>query len=234
MNFIISRQNGNLLDLVRQAIDEHGFCIVKNFFDCDPLLNIIQTFKEGFSADIDLRRTGPYEYKMPNFQRLDLGDYSQVNARFSRMFTNFTWNKESLFATPIDAMIDFRNQLFSLAPSDHTYNYNGKAFCDLPKVLHYPVGGGFMNKHVDRNKDWFIPNVLMSLTKRGMDFYEGGVYYLDKKGKIVDAEEILEVGDLYMHSVDTFHGVKAVDSKKNIDLTGLNGRLAINLSLEKF
>lgn len=232
LDFVISKKKENLLCLVQQILDEHGFCIVKGFFNRGDVIRLVQTFKNDFSAKNDLRWTGPYKYGMPDFQRLDLGDYAQINARFSRMFTNYTWNKEGPFAALINEMINFRNQLFSLTSNSHIYNINGENYCDLPKVLHYPVGGGFMNRHSDNNGP--TPNVLLSLTKRGTDYFEGGVYYIDKQGNFLDAEEVLEVGDLYLHVQETPHGVRAVDPKKNIDLVSLDGRLAINLSAENF
>ena len=108
MNYVILKDEKNYLVQAKNSLKEHGFCVIKNFFPYEPLAKILENFRENFSAENDIRRTGPYKYKMPNFQRLDLGDFSQVNARFSRMWTNFSWNSGGEFEEPIKRMINFR------------------------------------------------------------------------------------------------------------------------------
>jgi hypothetical protein len=234
MDYVIRKDENNYLVQAKNSLKEHGFCIIKNFFPYEPLTKILKNFRESFSAENDIRRTGPYKYKMPNFQRLDLGDFSQVNARFSRMWTCFSWNSGGEFEEPVKRMIAFRNELFSLGHSEYIYDLEGTLLCDLPKILHYPCGGGFMNRHHDIRDIPSVSNVLLSLSKRGENFESGGVYYIDKNGQFLDLEDILDIGDLYMHALETYHGVKAIDVEKNVDLTTMQGRLAINLSLEDF
>jgi len=234
MDYVILKKEENYLGRARDSLKKYGFCVIKGFFPYEPLIEILKDFEDNFSALNDTRRTGPYKYKMPNFQRLDLGDFAQVNARFSRMFTRFSWNHSGGLDEPIKKLIEFRNELFGLQHKDFIYDLEGTQLCDLPKVLHYPCGGGFMNKHHDVRNLPSVSNTLLSLSKRGKNFDTGGVYYIDKNGQFLDVEKVLDVGDVYMHELETFHGVKAIDIEKNVDLISLEGRLAINLSLEDF
>jgi hypothetical protein len=233
MDYVILKNDENYISKAKNSLKEHGFCVIKNFFPYEPLVKILENFKDSFSAENDLRRTGPYKYKMPNFQRLDLGDF-EAYGRFSRLWTNFTWNSGGEFEEPIKRMIDFRNELFSLTHSEYVYEFEGNRLCDLPKILHYPCGGGFMSRHDDIRDTPSVSNVLLSLSKRGENFESGGVYYIDKNDQFLDVEGILDIGDLYMHALETHHGVKPVDAEGKVDLATLRGRLAINLSFENF
>jgi len=233
-NFIILKQDDDLLHKFSETIKTHGFCILKNFVDKNIIEKKLNDLKSSFKPENDLRRTGPYKFKMANFQRLDLGDFAQINARFSRMLSQFTWNQNSIFLDEINQLIEFRNKYCKLSNHDFVYDLGGSKFCDLPKLLHYPIGGGFMNQHKDGNNEYAVMNFLLTLTKKGIDYEKGGAYYIDKHGKFIDADEILDIGDIYAHDQNTLHGVHAVDPSKPLDLLTMNGRCSINLSLEKF
>lgn len=231
MDFVI--KNKNLSDF-KSALDEHGFCVIKNFQNKEGIQEKLTKFKDLFSTSNDIRITGPYFYGMKNFQRIDLGDYRQTNARFSRMITQFTWDDSSFLAEEIDSLVKFRNEFCKISRSDHKYKINNEVLCDLPKLLQYPKGGGFMNMHTDDNNEYAVMNFLLSLSKRGADYQKGGAYYHNKNGKYIDVENVLDVGDLYAHLPTTLHGVHAVDPEHHIDLNTFSGRMSINLSLQKF
>jgi hypothetical protein len=221
---------------VLRALDESGYCIVKGYIPAKTIKKRLKQLRKNFSGKQDIRISGPCYHMMPNFQRLDLGDYEQDNARFCRMITQLSWNSGAIFKKECESLIKFRNKIVGKKPDKNfIYQHNNQDHCDLAKILNYPAGGGFMNEHLDSYKNFNkVLNVLLSLTKRGIDFERGGVYYIDKQEKFIDAEAILEPGDLYMHTPATKHGVKAIDPHKNIDLENLTGRVCINLSFEHF
>jgi len=234
-DFVVNNNDNKVMEKFGIAIKKHGFCIIKNFVNEDILRKKIKLFKASFSPDNDVRKSGPMTYKMKNFQRVDLGDYRQINARFVRTFTQFTWDKNSTFYDEVRKIVVFRNEYCGLKEgNDGVYTIGNSKYCDLPKLAQYPVGGGFMNCHRDDNNEYAVMNVLLSLCKRGEDFMSGGVYYHDRNNNFLDVENILGIGDLYAHDIKTPHGVRAIDDEKPIDLKTLSGRLAINLSLEKF
>jgi len=235
LEYLLNENDPQLLKKFEQSIKNHGYCIIKEFVNKKKALTKMEKLRSSFSAENDIRRSGKYLYKMSDIQRLDLGDFSQINARFSRMLTQFSWNKDTIFHEEVEKLIKFRNDYCRLERDDNfIYTVDDSKFCDVPKILHYPIGGGFMVKHLDYNNEYSVMNFILSLTKRGQDFSKGGVYYIKKNGEFFDAEEILDVGDLYAHSQSTYHGVHAVDPDKPIDLISLKGRCSINLSLEKF
>lgn len=245
MDFIIHKDDANLQNKIKKSLEENGFCIIKNFFDQTIIKDKIQQFKKTFNPSNDIRISGKYYYKMDNFQRLDMGDYINKDSNFdsksiltrcrcSRMITQFTWSTGSLFEDEISELIAFRNNLFNLKNNENMqYIINNQIHCDLPKILHYPQGGGFLDVHPDGNHT--IPNILISLSKKGSDFKKGGVYYIDKKGNYIDVEEYLDIGDLYTHTTNMLHGVSAIDYDLDINLHDISkGRLSFNLSCEDF
>lgn len=234
MDCIINGKSETLVEDMRYTMEKYGYAIIRNFFEKDIIKSKVKDLKKKFKSKNDIRISGPNYYKMKNYQRLDLGDYSQVNARFSRMITEFTWNSDGYFYDEFQKLISLRNSFHNFSSSEEIYNYKGVDLCDLPKILHYPTGGGFMNEHYDHYNNDGVINILVSLTKRGEDFESGGVYYVDKNNKFIDAESILEIGDVYVHLPSTLHGVKAIDSNKNIDLFQLHGRMSMLLSCEEF
>ena len=232
--YVINMKQKNVYHEISNSLEKYGFCIVKNFIDKEILYEKLKILRSKFTSQNDIRISGPLTFKMYDFQRLDLGDYNQENARFCRNMPFFTWNKGSVMIDVMQKLIDFRNDYLKLEEKNFLYEINGEKLCDLPKFLQYPVGGGFMNKHTDGVHYHGIMNVLLSLSKRGVDFETGGVYYYDKNGNYIDAEGILDIGDMYCHDTQTIHGVHAVDAHKSIDLNNLTGRLAVNLSLVHF
>jgi hypothetical protein len=233
--YIFKKDDNDLMSNFSQSMKDNGFCIIQGFVDKDVIRSKLSKISQNFSRKNDVRRTGITKLMRSNFQRLDIGDYAQINARFCRMITQFAWNKDSDFYNEIQALINFRNSFLKLEPQNFVYKINGKEYCDLPKFLQYPIGGGFMNRHIDdRGEEFKSPNFLINLSKQGEDFDSNGVYYIDKNQKMLDLEPILDVGDLYAHDTKTPHGVQSIDADKELDIETLCGRFSINLSLEPF
>lgn len=234
-DYIIKKDNNDLMKNFSQSMKENGFCIIKEFVDKTIVRSKLEKIAQNFSRKNDIRRSGVTKLFRSNFQRLDIGDYAQINARFNRMITQFTWNKDSYFYDEIQELVNFRNSYLNLESQNFVYTINGNEYCDLPKFLQYPIGGGFMNKHIDDRGEYFkAPNFLLNLSKQGEDFDSNGVYYIDRNQKFLDLEPILDVGDLYAHDIDIPHGVQAIDADKELDLENFKGRFSINLSLEPF
>ena len=130
------------------------------------------------------------------------------------MIALFEWNKYEAFEDELKKLVIFRDKHLGLSKEKFIYKYNKKRLYNLQKVLHYPSGGGFMNKHTDGYNNDGFPNFLVCITKKGKNYFDGGAYYEIGK-KEIDVEEILDPGDIYFHSTNTLHGVRSVDYKKN-------------------
>lgn len=221
---------------IAKVISDVGFCIIRGVFSPEQILKEFDAVSQSFDQSRDIRRSGPITYKMPNFQRLDCGDFAQVNARFARVITKFFWNADERFTSEFKVMLAVRDSLTGrkIAYENGCYELNGKKFYELPKIMQYPRGGGFINQHYDSYNNDGILNIGLSITRFGEHFKEGGLFYQYKTGEECPIEHFLEPGDLYIHDGPAVHGVHAVDPRSALELSELSGRVALILSSESF
>ncbi len=66
--------------------------------------------------------------------------------------------------------------------------------------------------------------VLLAMSRRGVDFDLGGAYVDHPRGRL-DVEDALQVGDLLVYDGRTTHGVADIDPHRVPDLRRLDGRL---------
>ncbi len=225
-------------DKVRAVLEEFTFCIIRGAIHPRVVTAALEKFHRDFDSANDVLISGRVTRRMPNFQRLDCGDFAQVNARVGRTITRFMWNDQSDFRDAFTAMKQIRDRILrrELLPTDckGEFLYRDHHYHDLAKVLHYPVGGGFLNQHYDGyNNDGFM-NIGMSVTKKGRDFQSGGLYYVTRQGDELSVDDFLDPGDIYLHDEETLHGVHAIDRTKPLDLKSVDGRISLILSAEKF
>ena len=220
---------------IQETLERVGFAVIRGLLDPREVRAEYQRLVAAFDASRDIRRSGPIRFTMANFQRLDCGDYAQVNARLSRMMTRFFWNPDGMFSGALQAMQTIRDRMLArtVVYQDGCYDWNEQRYYELPKILQYPAGGGFLASHYDGYNSDGVFNIGMSVTRRGEDFTDGGLYYKFRSGEECAMEEMLQPGDLYLHDAEAVHGVHAVDATAPLDLTRLTGRVAVLLSSER-
>lgn len=229
---ILNKNEINFFNL--NNINKNEVLIIKNFFSKKLINEKIKNLKKYSAKKKTIRISGKITPFMKNFNRLDLGDYSQVNARACRMLAFFEWNKNLFFSKELKEIISFRDEILNLKKRGYFYYKKKNRYYNLQKFLHYPQGGGFMNLHTDGYNNEGYPNFLLCLTKKGRDYKSGGAYYILSNKKFIEIEDVLEPGDLYAHSINTLHGVNSIDSEKSFDFKNINkGRWALNISVEK-
>jgi hypothetical protein len=236
VNDVIVRVNGadafdaKVKDVIA-ALRDVGFCVIRGVFSAEDVLAEHARLVREFDRTRDIRRSGPIVARMANFQRLDCGDYAQINARFGRQLSRFFWNPPSHFSRHFAILRRVRDRVAGRDIDDREglYEYDGRSCYELPKILQYPPGGGFLNGHVDGYN-----NIGMSVTKKGVHFSTGGIYYKYRDGRELLVEDVLEPGDCYMHDETAAHGIHAVDELQTIDLDRFSGRVSLILSSEVF
>jgi hypothetical protein len=82
---------------------------------------------------------------------------------------------------------------------------------DRIQIVEYPAGSGHLNAHHDPSHN---QRLIMSgyLSKRGVDFQGGGFWVRDKDGGKLDAETVIEVGDIGFCYANVIHGVDASEA----------------------
>ena len=241
-----SKRNFNIeiLDVIRN----NGICIVKNFFSLVDLKKLNSHFKKKFISSSDIRVSGKFLYKQKDYKRLDIGD-SYINPRFSRFLLFCEWNiKNKKIFKLLNNAIKLRNKVCAIKKDKFCYNFKRKynkdknfKFCDMVRLIQYPVGGGFLMPHRDKSDSYpeEMINMLIPFSSRKKKdvsfntFEKGGLYYILNKKK-VDIEKYLDVGDLVFHDQNIIHGVNSIDEHKPLNLKTYNGRLTLNFSIGKF
>ena len=250
MKNIFIKNNQKYNELKKKVIwklNKYNVCVLKNFIDIEQISKIFNILKTRNKTKKDIRLSGKFFYKMSDFKRLDIGD-SYKNARFARFILFSEWQKKNeVFFNILKPIIDFRNQISGIKKKNYIYenlekkNNSKYHFCDLVRMIQYPIGGGFLNPHNDY--DPFYPkkmiNVLLPITnkttksERLNTYKSGGLYYIIKKKEIL-IDNFIEPGDIIFHNQKINHGVKSIDPYKNLNLNTLNGRVTINFSIGKF
>jgi hypothetical protein len=102
-------------------------------------------------------------------------------------------------------------------------------------VLQYPIGGGFMSKHREYNREEGDRSyvVYVALTTRGQDFQKGGAYIYDGDRK-VDIEASVQAGDVVVYRGDRFHGVEGIDPDVPVRLSEVCGRMILTTIVQYF
>jgi len=139
-------------------------------------------------------------------------------------------------------LVTLRNLLSDL-PVDFGYFPKKEKFWNASRIHHYPVGGGFMSRHIDEAfpsimKNSKIPflQVSVSLSIRSRDYFQGGGYVIDKQNhNKVYTDRTLE----YPSSITIFdgsgaHGVEEVDPSEVFTFDPTKMRAALFASTYPF
>ncbi len=94
---------------------------------------------------------------------------------------------------------------------------------DRIQIVNYPAGGGMLELHSDPYKFQKLAFGCM-MTKKGVDYHDGGFYVLDENDNKFDIEEDLDIGDYAVIFCTVVHGVDPVDPNISLDWNSIKGR----------
>lgn len=213
-----------------------GIVAMRGLIDPAEVRRSLDTLKRGFSAANDRKRgRGEYHLVKTNYQRMLVGCTGgapgYTNPRLYRTFYNPLWEDDifGMHAT-FRQMARIRNQLSGL-PDDYATEAEQDGLWSACRIQHYPRGGGFLIPHTDkaahdaarRSGVERTVNLVLLMTKRGVDFADGGGYVV-LKGEKVFFEEDYEVGDLVIYNEGLIHGVDDIDPLEPLDTHSPEGR----------
>jgi hypothetical protein len=230
-------------DKLRGLLGTHTFARVTGLFSRDEVLAARAKLQGRFDVKND-RKHDPKDAEAirRNFQKLIVGGTRGTNAcpRFLRMFYNPTFDEDIFGMHAIfRRLIQFRNLLYSL-PKDFTCNGTENGMWSASRINHYPRGGGFMATHTDVGTTSVAADMgmeryvqlLLLLTKKGVDFHEGGAY-IDLEGRRYLFESECEIGDVVIYDGRVNHGVEEIDPMEPLDLSSFAGRHVALVTLFK-
>jgi len=103
--------------------------------------------------------------------------------------------------------------LAGLSLNEFTNNTPKDNQIERVQVTRYPPSG-YIEPHMDP-----VPNIrfIISgyLSKRGVDYSEGGFYLVDEKNGKLDMEQYIDKGDVGFFMASLRHGLATIDSKKD-------------------
>ncbi|MGN6087568.1 hypothetical protein [Trinickia sp.] len=184
---------------------------------------------DGLEINAQKSRFNRADLSHQPWRKMAIGATNGVGEPYAQFLTStyFSESTPKFFAINVlfGVLLGLRDILFNLTDKDAlsgTWN--------ACRIHHYPRGGGFMSMH----KDTHFPKVLGTtgmpflqvsacMSRRGIDFQNGGGFVVDKLGNKVDLESY---GAIVMFDGNQPHGVDCIDLDVVPDIRSKSGRLA--------
>ncbi|MDX6574883.1 MAG: hypothetical protein QOE96_836 [Blastocatellia bacterium] len=170
----------------------------------------------------------------PNHHRVYQWDELSYVKGCYHQFSFFPWNEDvfELFKN-LGPTYRLRNLLNGLAPERYLGREPDDDCIARISFQFYPRGKGAMNKHrdpVDVHQK-IVPILIM--TKRGVDYEEGGLFYEAADGARVWADEVAGPGDVVWAQAQLAHGVDPIDPGTTPDWLSFRGRWSAVVAVNK-
>lgn len=247
MSNIFEVSNGNEIPLpeIYDSLKTQTYAAIRGLIDPEELASCVTTIKQRFSQDEDNPPTGesPSDI-MTNFQKLATGGESKRYNNFPRFFRtlyNPIWADDIYGMRSIFRQVSrVRNLIYGLPEDFAIEEVASNGYWTASRIHQYPSGGGFFQGHRDttlldvaKEKGTGFFQVILVMSKKGMDFEQGGAFVDKNEDERVYLEDVLSPGDIAIYNGETVHGVEDIDPHRKLSLDTLNGRLAGFVSLYK-
>ena len=196
--------------------------IIKNVLD----YNISNKIKKDV---YEYGKTIPEQYlqantTIPNFHHTS--DYGVVGGytECAHSYIFWRWNPDNLDI--FKSLNDFWDtiKIFNgLGQHGLKDNLPEDKIIDRVQILHYPINVGKITPHCDVAR-WQKTNVAVSLTEKGTDYEDGGLYCINKDEQKVEIESRSKIGDAIVWLPSVFHGVDEPKGMKNDHQCDMEGR----------
>ncbi len=221
-----------------QAMERRTFACIRGLVSPASMYSAIDRIVSTF----DRRKDHPGKGHAPdavrsNFQKLLLGGESRSasndDARFFRSCYTPFWEPDvwGLHAG-LRQLARARNHLVGLAPDFALDRIEDNGLWTAARFHQYPRGGGFFRRHTDyivkdvaEEKSTRFYQLVLTITRKGEHFHEGGAF-VDVDGTRIVLDDNALPGDIIVYDGRTVHGVEDIDPNALLDLDTINGRLA--------
>ncbi len=225
-------ENASFAAKVRSDIQDGAVYVVKKVFTQAQCSSFVEYLKcVGRSS---LPNYQPIERGTGNFHRINRWDErSYVKACFHQ-FVFYPWN-EDLFSLFELARPVFRaKNLISGNGPDRFHGRDGEDGCVMRLAFQfYPRGIGGMNLHRDPVDFHQLTVPTLTLSRKGVDFHEGGAFVQMDSGERIWTDEISDVGDVVYFNASMPHGVEIIDPHAADDWLSFEGRWMLLFAINK-
>ena len=231
-------------DLVTNFLELNSIVVLRGLVSKDKINKAITKLKLNFDKNQDNPTIGESPKDIQNnFQKLLVGGHTHSGLYLTRLFRTFynpIWSEDIYGMHSIfKLMIKIRNKCSNYPENFALNKIEKNGLWSATRIHQYPTGGGYFAKHKDtvltevsKKQDINFIQVIINMTKLGIDFESGGAFVEIDNEKIYFEKEF-EVGDIIIYDERTVHGVDEIDSRKNLDLDKICGRLTAFVSLYK-
>ncbi|NDD59279.1 MAG: hypothetical protein EBZ47_08575 [Chlamydiae bacterium] len=118
--------------------------------------------------------------------------------------------------------------LMGLCPHEYEKNTPKDGVVDRIQIVRYPPKFGFLEPHSDPylHQRFFFSGYM---SKRGIDYSDGGFYLVGSKDQVVDLEDLIDIGDAAIGYATVYHGVATIDPESAFDWNANDGRWFLSM-----
>ena len=233
-------------DSILNGIEKDGYFL----YDIEGSANIYKAARTEYEIACRTRKvySSTNKFKLSDLERRQTitkyaigpenGSHEPI-AQF--LITTYLANFASLYPTIYklsEKLVETRNMLTNVKP-DFGTNPEKDQFWNAIRLHHYPIGGGFMQRHIDTGfpailKKSGVPYLQASccLSVKGEQYQSGGGYVINKRTHekvYTDCEK--EVIRFIFFDGSVEHGVDVPSKDRELDLDGEKGRVALFTNL---
>jgi len=231
-------------NLVKKNLKLNSVVVIRGLVSKDAINKAICKIKSNFDKDKDHPTIGesPKDIQK-NFQKLLVGGHTHSGLYLTRLFRTFynpIWAEDIYGMHNIyKLMIKIRNKCSNYPENFALEGIEENGLWSATRIHQYPIGGGYFAKHKDtvltavsKEENINFIQVIINMTKLGVDFKSGGAF-VEVKDKKIFFEKEFDLGDIIIYDERTVHGVDEIDINKNLDLDNVCGRITAFVSLYK-
>jgi hypothetical protein len=216
------------LDLIREIIKRSGVVVLKSVFPKETILNIRKSVFQYFQDNPP--SNPPINNKTVNYWRRDDDPKKSAVKRVNQFYSSFYWNDDLLGERKMLQSMSRLKHIIAGLPEEFTFTGNTEGYITYPTITHFPLGGGYLNKHKDPENIQFCV-IIASMSTRGEDYKSGGVF-VEQGGVKIDIDGLLDAGDIYLINPSIVHGVDPIDlDSDGVQWNKLPGRWTLFPSL---
>lgn len=219
------------IDKITSSLYSGDVYVIRNTLSKDTI--------EGIKEKVfNLGNTTPTSFSKiiegaPNFHRkIDLETSKKYTYRANwHQHTFFRWNDDQFGLFKIaDKYWPLLKILSGYSKDDFINNTPKDILVDRLFVNQYPRGGGFLEVHSDPYQT-MKTIMCVKMSEKGVDYTEGGLYFLNKEKEKINVEDKINIGDLYFSFPWVSHGIDPVDpDDKQVQWNNHKGRWLFLLS----
>lgn len=217
---------------VKEAVEAGNVLIVRNVISKTKCLEIREYLASIARGSLPNYRA--IEATTPNFHRIDRWDPRATVSTCMHSFSFFPWNQDVFGLFDLFAPIfHLKNQIAGL-PADRFLSVEPERGCTARiSGQFYPKGIGGMHRHQDPVDYHQLTVPMLYLSRKGEDFFEGGLFIEDENEERICIDDLCDYGDVVFFNASCSHGVDTIDPRCEENWLSFEGRWILLFPINK-